>query len=70
MGRQRGTPAAHADTDSARSGTADDTPRPHAVNIIAFRRIKRWATYQTAEAADAEIAKLRKIGFHAERGPA
>jgi hypothetical protein len=41
--------------------------RPFAVAIIFFGRAKTWGRYATAAAADAEVAKLRKLKFHAER---
>ena len=50
-----------------RTDTKHSTDRPFEVNIVAFDRAQRWGAFATAEAADAEIAKLRRIGFHAVR---
>jgi hypothetical protein len=43
--------------------------RPFAVAIIFFGRTKAWGRYATAAAADAEVAKLKKLKFQAERLP-
>jgi hypothetical protein len=40
---------------------------PFVVEIDAFGRRKEWARFATADDADAEIAKLRRIGFRAQR---
>jgi hypothetical protein len=48
----------------------DQDERHFLVNIVCFGRVKEWSRFTTIEEADAEIAKLRRIGFHAERVPA
>jgi hypothetical protein len=53
-------------TAGQKSKTTAENHNTFVVNIIAFQRTKRWATFATADAALAEIARLRRIGFHAE----
>ena len=59
-GRERGSLGRRPDAKN-------NTDRPYAVNIVAFDREQRWGAFATADAADAEVAKLRRIGFHAVR---
>jgi hypothetical protein len=49
------------------NGTTDrSTPRRFVVEI-AFGRRREWGRFRTAADADAEITKLRRIGFVARR---
>ena len=41
--------------------------RPFGVAVVFFGMAKPWGFYSTAAEADAEVDKLKKLEFHAER---
>jgi hypothetical protein len=53
--------------DSASDAAAQPPIAEYAVNILFFGRPQAWGHYATAAEADAEVAKLIKLNFHAER---